>query len=102
MAHMKFQVDDTLVLDLNDTKQKVLKNDISDIIFHDDICRRVEYTITHKYEQCFKRLKTEWEPKLATAGVEMIPTDPDKFAELVFKQPAYKSRSARDKESVDK
>jgi hypothetical protein len=49
----------------------------------------------HKYEQCFKDLKAEWDSKLALNGVAMIPTDPDAYAELVFAQPNYRDRAAR-------
>lgn len=50
----------------------------------------------HKYEQCFDRLKKEWEPKLKAAGVAMIPTDNDAFAQLVFSQSGYKNRKVRE------
>jgi hypothetical protein len=39
---------------------------------------------------------TEWEPKLAARGVESIPTNKDAFAALVFSQPDYLDRKARD------
>lgn len=96
---MKFFVDNDEVLDLNETKKKVLKNDIQDEVFSDDLKRRVRWVIEHKYEQSFNRLKKEWEPKLAARGVEMLPTGQDAFAELVFSQVDYKSRSQRELES---
>lgn len=95
---MKFKVDDTEVFEINETKQKVLKNDIHSDEFDEDIKRRVKYIIEHKYEQSFKRMKDEWEPKLKVAGVKAIPLDEDEFAQLVFAQPAYKDRKARDLE----
>ena len=96
---MKVTIDGKDLFELTDIQKKVLKNDIKSEIFEDDIKRRIFYIINHKYEQCFKRLKTEWEPKLAKAGVESIPTNKDAFAELVFAQPDYKDRSARELES---
>jgi hypothetical protein len=95
---MKFKVDDTTVFELNDVKQDVLKNDIHSDEFDEDIKRRVKYIIEHKYEQSFKRMKDEWEPKLKSSGVKSIPLDEDEFAQLVFSQPAYKDRKARDLE----
>ena len=97
---MKIQVDNVDVFELNQTKKKVLKNDIHDDEFDSDMKRRVRYIIEHKYEQCFNRLKSEWEPKLSAAGYTMIPTDKDAFAELVFQQPGYKNRKQRDLESA--
>ena len=95
---MKFNVDNETVYELNEIKQNVIKNEIHSDEFNDDIKRRVKYIIDNKYEQCFKRLKNEWEPKLKAAGVKSIPLDEDEFSQLVFAQPAYKDRKARDLE----
>ena len=96
---MKIKVDDIELFELTDIQKKVIKNDIPSDIFEDDIKRRLFYIINHKYEQCFNRLKSEWEPKLAKAGVKSIPTDKDEFAQLVFSQKDYKDRSAREAEA---
>ena len=96
---MKLKVDDVEVFELSETQKKVLKNDINDDIFTEDVKRRVRYIIEHKYERCFERLKKEWEPKLAAKGVESLPTNRDSFAELVFAQPEYKSKKIRDVEA---
>lgn len=95
---MKIQVEGKSVLELNETKKKVIKNNIPDEIFQEDMERRVHYAIHHKYEQCFKRLKEEWDQKLKDR-VDSVPTDPDKYAELVFAQKDYLSRSQREKEA---
>ncbi len=96
---MKISVDDKEILTLSETQKKVIKNDIPDEIFDADMCRRLCYILEHKYERWFERLKKEWEPRLKSNSVSMVPTDNDAFAELVFSQPDYKSRSVRDKES---
>ncbi len=93
---MKISVDDKHLFTLSETQKKVIKNDIHENIFDDDMKRRLQYILTHKYEQCFARLKSEWEPKLVSNGVKMMPTDPDAFAELVFSQPNYQNRSQRE------
>lgn len=93
---MKVHVDGKLVVELNDTKKKVIKNDILEDIFQQDMERRVNWVLSHKYERCFDRLKREWEPKLKER-VQSIPTDPDSLAELIFSQPDYQSRSQREK-----
>ena len=93
---MKISVDNQELFTLSETQKKVIKNDILEEIFDDDMKRRLQHILTHKYEECFKRLRNEWEPKLRFAGVEMIPTDPDAFAELVFARPDYKNRSQRE------
>lgn len=96
---MEIKVNDVIVFELSATKENVIKNDVNEDIFDDDMKRRLCYILDHKYEQCFKRLKTEWEPKLADRGITSIPLDPDAFAELVFQQEDYKSRKERDLES---
>lgn len=96
---MKICVDDKEIFTLTETQKQVIKNDILEEIFEDDMCRRLHYILMHKYQRCFERLKAEWEPKLKANGVDMIPTDPDKLADLIFKQPNYKNRSTREREA---
>ena len=96
---MKIKVDNEQVLELTGTQKKVIKHDINEDIFDEDMKRRVNWVLTHKYEQCFLRLKQEWEPKLAAKGVAMLPTDPEAFAQLVFSQPEYKGRKEKDIEA---
>lgn len=93
---MKISVDDQELFRLSETKKKVIKNDIREDVFDSDMRRRLHYILNHKYEECFKRLKAEWEPKLKAAGVQSIPLDEEQFAELVFSRPEYKNRSQRD------
>jgi hypothetical protein len=95
---MKVSVDDIELFTLTETQKKVIQNDIPTEIFQDDMCRRLQYILTHKYEQCHKRLKEEWEPKLKSAGLKSIPLDDQEFAELVFTHPEYKNRTQREAE----
>jgi len=97
---MKISVDDQELFRLSETQKKVIKNDIHEDIFDEDMKRRLQYILTHKYERCFERLKKEWEPKLRANGVSMIPTDPDALAVLIFSQPNYKNRSQREPKEV--
>jgi len=92
---MKIQVDGKEVLNLNNTKKKVIQNDIPSEIFQEDMERRVSHVLQHKYERCFERLKRDWEPKLRER-MSSIPTDSDELAELIFSQPDYKNRSQRE------
>ena len=92
---MKISVDDVELYTLSITQEDVIKNDIASEVFEVDMKRRVEWVLMHKYDQCFKALKAEWDDKLIANGVETIPTDPDEYAELVFDQVNYKDKSAR-------
>lgn len=93
---MKISVNDKELFTLNETQKKVIQNDIPDDIFDEDMSRRLQWVLEHKYENCFRRLKQEWDQKLVDNGVSMIPTDKDLYAQLVFAQPNYKSRKQRD------
>lgn len=93
---MKVSVNDQELFTLSDTQKKVIMNDIPSDIFDADMNRRLQWILMHKYEECFKALKAEWDPKLAANGIKMIPTDPDEYAQLVFAQPNYKDRLARE------
>lgn len=95
---MKISVNDQHLFTLSETQKKVIAHEIPSHILEDDLKRRLNYILMHKYENCFERLKKEWEPKLKAAGVKSIPLDNDEFAQLVFSQPGYKDRFARDKD----
>ena len=95
---MKISVDDKEVFVLSDTQKKVIMNDIPSEVFEQDMHRRIKWVLMdEKYCKCFARLKAEWEPKLKAKGVTSIPLDEDEFAQLVFSQSEYKSRSEREK-----
>lgn len=93
---MKISVNDQELFTLSEVQKQVIKNDISADIFDEDMKRRLQYILSHKYDRCFDRLKAEWDSKLAANGVAMIPTDKDDYAQLVFAQPNYKDRAARE------
>jgi len=97
---MKISVDDKELFTLSETQKKVIKNDINADIFEDDMKRRLNWVLNHKYERCFARLKAEWDKKLPGLGVSSIPTDPDAYAEMIFALPQYSDRKARDTENV--
>jgi len=94
---MKVSVNDIEIFSLSETQKKVIKNDINEDDFDNDMHRRLHYILKQKYEECFKRLKAEWEPKLESR-VSSIPTDRDQLAELIMSQPDYKCRKMRDEE----
>lgn len=95
---MKVSVNDKAIFEINEIKKKVIKDNIHTDLFDKDMERRLEWVIMHKYDECFKTLKEEWEPKLLANGVRSFPADPDEFAELVFKQPNYKCCKMRQTE----
>ena len=97
---MKISVDDKEFFSLSETQKNVIKNDIHEDIFDEDIKRRLQYILTHKYERCFMRLKQEWDLKLKANGVTSIPLDEESYAKLVFAQPNYKSRKVRETEAL--
>lgn len=98
---MKISCDGKELFSLSEVQKKVIQNDIQSEAFEQDMCRRLQWVLIHKYEQCFTRLKKEWEPKLVENGVKSVPTNPESFAELVFSQPNYKNRSQREAENKE-
>lgn len=96
---MKISVDGVDLFELSEVQKKVIQNDIHSDVFDEDMKRRLQYIVMHKYERCFERLKKEWDSKLAQNGVAALPTDPDDYAKLVFSQPNYKDRKSRDLEA---
>jgi hypothetical protein len=74
---MKFLVDNKEVYEFTDTIKKVICNEVLEDIFVEDMEKRVKYIVEHKYKQCLKRLKDEWEPRLKSKGIRSIPLDDD-------------------------
>jgi len=92
---MKISVNNKELFSLSDIQKRVICNDIHADILDADLERRLQWVLTHKYEQCMKRLRDEWMPKLKDR-VESVPTSDDAFASLVFSQPDYKDRKSRE------
>jgi hypothetical protein len=80
---------------ISEIQKNVIKNDINSDNFESEIKRIIKYILTHRYEECFKKLKLEWLPKLKER-VDSIPTDDDKLASLIFSQPDYMSMKRRE------
>ncbi len=92
---MKISVDGKELFELSDIQKKVIQDNIPSDIFEEDMKRRLQWVLMHKYQECFKQMKGYWESKLQNV-VDSIPTDPDKLAELIFSQPDYQCRKMRD------
>lgn len=99
---MKFSVNDKVVFELSETQVKVIQDNVFSEKFEKTMGERVKWVIERKFLDSLKHLKEEWIPKLKQAGVEAIPLDDEKFAELVFSQKEYKARSEKDKPLPDK
>jgi hypothetical protein len=95
---MKLQIDNEDIWELLPWQEAVIKNDILEEEFVDHMKRIARWVWEHKFEQCFKRFRQEWEPRLITEGAQTLPTSQEAFANLVFSHPDYKNRSAREAE----
>ena len=95
---MKISVDGKELFELSEVRKKVISNDINSDLLDGDLKRRMQYSITHKYEKCMERLKSEWILRLKESGVRSIPLDDDELADLIFRHPEYKDRKQRDLE----
>lgn len=95
---MKISVNDQELFVLSDIQKKVIENDIDSDMLEDDMKRRLQWVLMHKYERCMERLKKEWLPKLKANGVQSVPMDDDALAQIIFDQPTYKNRKERNLE----
>lgn len=101
---MKISVNDQELFTLSETQKKVIRNDIHDEIFDEDMKRRLHWVLMHKYERCMERLMKEWivdkdasgKCKAERCGLKSIPVNKDELAEAIFALPEYKCRSQRD------
>lgn len=92
---MEIKINEEVVLKLSDTQVKILKHDIAEEIFYQDIARRVQFIIMEKYKRSLQRIKQEWEPRLKESGRKSIPLDDEKFCELVFSSKEYADKQTR-------
>ena len=85
----------TLTIEVDDTNQTVLKNDLL------DIDAWVQAAMTGKINNCWKRMQREWTDKLMNddSFTDSIPSNKADFVTLVTARSDYKDRKARDEAS---
>ena len=92
----ELKIDNEIILLISDTEEKIVKNSVS--CYKEWIKTGVLNIIKEKIDNSMKRLEQEWiaDGKLAANGVVSIPLDRNEKAELIFSQPNYKDKNARD------
>jgi len=83
----------TLTVELTDTEQTILKNDLL------DLDAWLQAAMTGKINNCWKRMQSEWTTKLMNdeSFTDPIPSNQADFVKLVTARSDYKDRAARDK-----
>ena len=82
----------TVTVTVDDTDQKVLKNDIT------DINAWVQDAVSGKIHSSWKRMQNTWTTKLIddASFTDSIPSNKTDFVTLVTARADYKDRAARD------
>ena len=85
-----------ITVTIDDTDQKVLKNDIL------DIDTWVQDAVSGKINSCWKRMQNDWTTKLMNDAsfTDSIPSNKADFVTLVTARDDYKDRAARDAAAV--
>ena len=78
----------TLTVELSDTEQAILKNDLVDINAWE------QAAMTGKVNNCWKRMQSEWTTKLMndSSFTDPIPSNQADFVTLVTSRSDYKTR----------
>ena len=86
----------TITIEVDDTDQLILKNDLLDI---DDW---MQQAMTGKINNCWKRMQSEWTTKLMNdeSFTDSIPSNKADFVTLVTSREDYQDRAARDAEET--
>ena len=86
----------TLKIEVDDTQQAILNNDLS------DINQWVQDAMTGKINNCWKRMQQEWTTKLMNdeSFTEPIPSNQADFVKLITARSDYKTRKQRDVENA--
>ena len=84
----------TITVTIDDTDQKCMKNDLS------DLNQWVQDAVTGKKNNCWKRFQREWTTKLMEdeSFTDAIPSNKSDFIALVTARSDYKNRKTRDDE----
>lgn len=97
---MQIKLDDVVLFEISDADIKILENDLIDV--QAEITQRLKYIVTHKVEQCYKRMRDEWTSKLEQSKVvASVPLQRDDFVNLILSQPDYKNRAMREAEVLN-
>ena len=89
---MKFFVDSVCVLELSPVQEQILLSGIPADVFVPTMQQRVVWVINQVIDGSFDSLFNKWLPILQ-GRYDSLPSNPDKFAELIFSQPDYKPAS---------
>ena len=86
----------TITIEVDDTDQLILKNDLLDI---DDW---MQQAMIGKINNCWKRMQSEWTTKLMNdeSFTDSIPSNKADFVTLVTSREDYQDRAARDAEET--
>ena len=84
----------TITIEVDDTDQLVLKNDLL------DIDAWAQAAMTGKINNCWKRMQSEWTQKLMNdeSFTDSIPSNKADFVTLVTSREDYKNREQREVE----
>lgn len=84
----------TITIEIDDTDQLVLKNDLI------DINNWAQEAMTGKINNCWKRMQSEWTQKLMNdeSFTDSIPSNKADFVTLVTSRGDYKNREQREVE----
>ena len=82
----------TITVEVDDTDQTVMKNDLL------DIDAWVQAAVTGKINNCWKRMQQQWTTKLMndSSFTDSIPSNKADFVKLITARSDYKDRKARD------
>jgi len=92
-------VNGTHAYTLTDVQVDILANEINRDELEQQLAAFVVREIVRRYEIAFENLKKEWDKKLPALGVTSAPINCEDYACLVFAQPTYSDKKARDSEN---
>jgi hypothetical protein len=94
---MKVTIDNEVVYEVTDTIKKVLEYDMPSSTIHEEVCRRAAWAVDVKKSACWEEICRVWMPILSER-YPSLPTDWEELAKVVFSQPDYQDRDARERE----
>ena len=97
---MQIKINDEVIYTINEVELKVLKDEINSDQLYDIFVQRIIYAISRKSGEISKKMFDQWlyGGLLSMNGVTEVPLNKAELLQLIFSQPNYKDRAARDAE----
>jgi maltooligosyltrehalose synthase len=97
---MKIFVDDTEIFTVSELMKRVIGDLFTDDCLEQEIRNRIKGSIEQLYFTALESMRKKWAERIS-CRYELVPTNADKYAEIILSQKDYRSRSQIETQSKE-